>query len=976
MNTPPDENTLLALHRPFIVGSTELATPEHYDGGIPVRALEGDLQIILDPWPQMSIGDEVNVYWGDLSTPVRSITIEYESQVGERVVVTVPRGFVIDGDAKMFYSVTRLGQPPENYQPVLTLLVKTQRPGGFDDSPEEGHSGLKYSFIPDVSNGVDPAMAERGVQIRIEPYENMAAFDRISCVWGSQRISYYPVTQQQVDDPVNHPILLTATKQVIENHGDGPNVVVTFQVIDRVGNFPDERAPWAKITRVLVDLKGNRLNAPLVLVRDIPVSTIDLKELLDTNALTRVYTLEGDYAKGDEIEMTWTGTTAQGQTIIVGPLKQTVEFVPFQCDFVIPNASIKAIVKGWGEAKFVLKRAGAADRPSKSNSVNVEGEISQLPAAKVDEAPGGTLNPEELWATVRIPWYPGRQRSDQMTLIWEARDAAGIPVYYDDPRPVGNVPDDQPVLRSVGNAVIRRFNGLRVSVIYRVANDDGMVLDVRESLPFFMQVGVAMPQFPAPRVEEAGQDGTLDPAHVPSTGATWVMLYTQTLAGDRVTWSWQGSAPGGSTSDFIDLTSHTAGKPVKSTIAKPYVTANLNGTAVTSFSIQRDGQLLGTSAELKLRIGTAQTELPPPEVVEAPDLILDPNQHQQGFTVRFNTAEVPAGSEIELTIIGRDGEGSTTPQRKPVNGQQRVDFNIAPAITGANLKRSVLIEYKVLNTRAPTPAQTLELRIGELLQQSMPKPLLEGFAGEVLQISLITNATKVLCDKWPFQRGGLPIWLSYKEQRTDGTSRSKDQFVGTAHDQGAGLSYTAEVAWLRECKRDSTVTIVLKVGLFREAMVSDAVECEAKVYTVKAGLDDLTTFDRFNWNGWVPYWGYPNEIVLEHGEYFVRATNKYNQLNLIKSFDDIEIGEVYELSFKYQFPYVSTLYLNRDDTEIVSILNFPGSNTWKTHTITFPSKNTSPASPMKLQLALGFKSGQPIGSSKIDDIRLRHIPKT
>ena len=136
-------------------------------------------------------------------------------------------------------------------------------------------------------------------------------------------------------------------------------------MIDRVGNYPDERAPWAKITRVLVDLKGNRLNAALVLVDGKPVSTIDLAKLGDINVIVWIYTPENDFAVGDKVVMTWTGTAPNGQPIIVGPLEQTVEYVPFHCDFVIPNASVKAIAKGWASVGYILQRAGVADRPSK-----------------------------------------------------------------------------------------------------------------------------------------------------------------------------------------------------------------------------------------------------------------------------------------------------------------------------------------------------------------------------------------------------------------------------------------------------------------------------------------------------------------------------------------------------------------------------------------------------------------------------------
>ncbi|MGH8329699.1 MAG: hypothetical protein ACRES0_04625, partial [Pseudomonas sp.] len=352
----------------------------------------------------------------------------------------------------------------------------------------------------------------------------------------------------------------------------------------------------------------------------------------------------------------------------------------------------------------------------------------------------------------------------------------------------------------------------------------------------------------------------------------------------------------------------------------------------------------------------------------------DPNRYQDGFTVRVMTSTFKPDDAIELTVHGRPGDGSTIPERKMVNDQASVDFNVPAAITGANLKTVVNISYKVIRLGQETPSKTLELSIGALSQQSMPRPLIEGFAGELLEIGSIKDNTKVLSDKWPFQRSGLPIWLSYVESKTDGTTRSRDQFVGTPHDQGAGLSYTTEVQWLRECQADSKLAIVLKVGLFKEATVSDAVECQARVYTVKTGLDKLTTFDRFNWDGWVPHASYPSQIVLEQGEYFVQSTNYLNYLILNKSYDDIEIGEVYELSFKYQHSVATQLYVTRDGVVISNNVTIPASSTWRTHSITFPSKNTSPASPMVLYFQFGGVNGYPVGSSKIDEIRLRQVP--
>ena len=577
-DSEPHELTPLALY-PLIL--TDWTTPvEDYDGGIAVRAVEGGLRFVIDPWPVMSADDHVAVFWGSPLAQVWSKTIE-AGEENERVRGTIEAGHIVRGDASpVFYRVTRVGQPPEDSQPPLKLLVKLDRPGGYDDDQgTPGHSNLKY-LIPQaiIDNGVGPVEAEAGVPVTILPYPFMRKNDRVRLAWGRAEI-VATVTEDQARDPVNYPLIITVDKARIEFAGDSAGVAVAYQVVDEVGNYPDERSPWSAITYLLVDLGGNRLDAPLVLEADPVTNVIDLETLGDADVTVLVNTTGGQFKVNDKIVMTWVGTPAEGSPVIEGPIELPVVRVGVAVMFSIPNAKVKAIAKGRASVSYVLKSEGVADRPSKNTSVSVEGEISQLRPPSVDEAPGGILNPDEPWATVNIPWYPGRQGSDLVTLIWEASHPGGGTVYYEDARPAGNLPENQPILRSVSNTEIQRFNGLKVKVYYKVANDDVAVRSVRESLPFPMQVGVALPQFPRPEVEgvEPGSDA-LDPDKVPPTGATLVMPFLGTRDKDRVSYRWRGSAIGGSTDDYVDLTSQTAGKVVKFTVPKQYVTNNLNGT--------------------------------------------------------------------------------------------------------------------------------------------------------------------------------------------------------------------------------------------------------------------------------------------------------------------------------------------------------------------------------------------------------------
>ena len=641
--SPVTPQALRPLYFPALV---TLIPAEHYDGGIPIRAVEDDLQGIIPAWLTMSVGDHAEVFWGNDSAAVWSKTLKNDAELDQDVGFTIAKELVLEGDATpVFYRIKRKNQAPEDSTPVMTLLAKLTRPGGYDDIPgDDGHSDLKFSLSHDE---VDETLPPSGVTMRIVPYRNLTRYDRILARWGSQQVVHV-VTPQQAQDPVGNPIEVVFSRAIIDAAGDGARVAVAYQVIDRCGNFPDERAPWSATHHILVDLGGNRLDEPQVLVNGIPTDSIDLDQLGDEDVNVRVYITKDDFAVGDKVLLTWIGTPAQGSQIIVGPLEKEVLYVPFQLDFPIPNAAVKAIAKGAASVGYVRRRSGESDRPSKNASVTVIGDISQLVAPTVDEAPGGTLPPETRWATVQIPWYFGRNSSDLINLIWSAQTPGNDTIYYEDPRPVGNVAENQPVLRSVSNAEIQRFDGLVVKVYYIVTNSETGLLSVRESLPFMMQVGVPLPTFDRPEVEGADANDVLDPDNVPPTGATMLMPYLGTRDKDRVYFYWRGSASGGSFSGYVDLIPATAGRPLRITVEKQYVTANLNGTLVASYSIQRGGVSLGHSRELTLRIGTALVQLPPPFLVAPATDPLDVLAYPNGVTVRIEFPEASSGDQACL----------------------------------------------------------------------------------------------------------------------------------------------------------------------------------------------------------------------------------------------------------------------------------------------------------------------------------------
>lgn len=842
-NAPPvtPQATLKPMYFPAQV---TLDPAEHYDAGIPIRAVEGDLQGIIPAWLIMSIGDLVEVFWGNASAAIWSKELSNDDELDKDVAFTIAKGQVHEGDATpVFYRVKRRNQTPEDSTPFQTLLVKLTRPGEYDDIPgDDGHSDLKLTLSHDE---VDETLPPEGVTMRIVPYRNLTRYDRILARWGSQQ-RVHVVTPEQAQDPIKNPIEVVFSRALIDAAGDGDRIAVAYQPFDRCGNYPDERAPWSATHHVLVDLGGNRLDAPQVLVNGQPTDRVDLDTLGDDDVIVRVYTPTKDFAVYDEVLLTRTGTPAQGSQIIVGPLSKRVEFVPFHLDFTIPNAAVKAIAKGAASVGYVRRRSGESDRPSKNASVTVIGDISRLVAPTVDEAPGGTLPPETKWATVNIPWYPGRKSSDLINLIWWAQKPGNDTVYYEDPRPVGSVADYQPVLRSVSNAEIQRFNALEVKVYYVVTNSETALLSVRESLPFMMLVGEALPTFERPEVEGADANDLLDPENVPPTGATLVVPHLETRDKDRVNYRWRGSAIGGSLNSHVDLIPATAGRPVRITVDKKYVTTNLNGTVVADYSIERAGETLGHSHELTLRIG-AELELLPPSLVAPAEDPIDVLAYPEGITVRIEFPEALSGDRARLAEVDPPAGSPQFPLvefdiNKQVNTVLRPAFLAARNGKVSELRWNLNRNNDQIGKSPILPLNVLKIADGD---PRFPTPNIAGNTDRELDIQSLTEDARILAEKWPLFEPRQSIWVKCAGFDINGYPVSIDVTSGEPNDSSAGLSVAAPVDLLKNLKNQSELTTTLKVSLDGTGNSNTSVSFPLRTYIIKA-LPLVPLFENFD----------------------------------------------------------------------------------------------------------------------------------
>ncbi|EUB85127.1 RCC1 domain-containing protein [Pseudomonas sp. GM30] len=691
----------MALFPLFLPNAT--SSIEDYDYGVPVRAVEGGLRFSIDPWLSMAVADYLEIFWGNSLSAVWSKSID-KDDLNRRVTGSISESFIVRGDTHpVFYRVTRPGGGEgEDSLPLLSVLVKLDRPGGFDsDIGEPGHQGLRYS-IPQaiIDDGVGPDEAALGIPITILPYEFMRKNDLIRLTWGAEEL-VTKVEQRHIDDPLNNPLVVMVDAKTLEDAGDGARIAVTYQVIDECGNYPDERSPWAVTTYILVDLKQNRLDPAIVISADPDTDIIDLEELGEEDVEVIVNTAGSAFKVNDKIALKWFGIPAEGTPVIYEPAELPVVRVGVAVPFSVPNAIVRAIAMGRASVSYLLKREGTLDRPSKNASVSVSGAIERLPAPAVVEAPEGYLDPDLRWATVECPWYPGRRSSDLLKLIWEATRPGGGTVHYEEAMPVGDVPDGEPVLRNVISTEIQRFDGLQVSVFYTVANDDESIFNVRESYPFVMQVGEALPLFSSPRVLEAVSGTSLiDPDAVPPLGCKLIATHLETQVDDEVHYRWRGSVGNGSTSGSLRLTSQTAGKEVPFTVPKQFVTNNLNRRIVIDYFIVRNNKTLGYSLPLTLRVGNALLDFDPPTIDGSHGDQIDVSAVPGvGATLRLAAAYgLRVGDSGEIRWIGTPGGGTAIVPFRVESGEAGRDklVTVPRSVVLANVGQEISLDCTVV----------------------------------------------------------------------------------------------------------------------------------------------------------------------------------------------------------------------------------------------------------------------------------------
>jgi hypothetical protein len=840
---PPvdDDNTSLALRPLHISG---MHTPiVDADGGIDIRMAANTKGLFcrISPYLKMNEDDKLEIYWA--SEKILELKV-MAHEVNQPVFFYVPAPKVSGLIEDCYYVLTRVGETvPDEPSVPSRFLAKLYRPGWINadpHKPEQGHSRLFPVKLPPelIEQGViDAEWAKKGFPVTVPFYRDIAIRDSIRIYWGTFALASHLVTQQQAQEL--EPIVIQIDQETILSGGDSESLRVIYDVHDEVWNWADHHS---QLTHIGVDAGGWRLEAPII--KQSINGIITIRDLDKQPVTVQVHVVAKDFDLGDTVTVTWIGTPPENGKPMIHTVSRTVDNIPSILELSVPYEDVRAIAMGRADASYVLhKKDGSPSQSSKRTFASVVGDVNLLPEPTIQELIGDILESDTSLATVDVR-YPSMASGDLVNLIWLGELADGRPYLHEDQHTVTRNEADSGLITFYveGRHIIILDNG-QLDLSYRVSNDKTSMYAVTESERLLVKVQAVRATLPAPVVPEAEND-VLDPEKV----FDHVTVLIENLTKERediLTYYWTG--PFARTSDWIPITAPIVTQPIRFRVDAEYVSANIGEYVKVRYVLKHAKTgLFSYSATLNLLIGYKLGDLPPPEVDEAINGTLDPMHALTGVNVKTRYESMDSKIDlINLKWLGTPGAGTSDDQEKPGDDSGTVNFQLDPQVVGANINKTVLIDYHVKRYGRITPSQPLSLKVLDFQdpENQLPRPQIPQAVNGVLDLMEFTGNAAIRVDKWPHIAPKQCLWLRLEGKTTAGDDYVIHLLQGVQINTGqisAGLHEPLLRSELMKLGHSTPATAICKVAFDGTAQEYAAIEFPRLPVTVRTRYDYVT----------------------------------------------------------------------------------------------------------------------------------------
>ncbi|VVM52505.1 hypothetical protein [Pseudomonas fluorescens] len=818
----------LALNPPTIpaaVANGGLRWQDLNDPSSPVQ-----VQIVLQPGSVL-LNDFIDLMW--LGKRVAGDAVNADHLSTGIVTLSVAPADILehpDGLHTVEYTVTAAIGDQTEPSPPATVKVKRLLPGGNtgDDAGTE-YINENLQAPTGIPALIDDAIAELGITVTVPAYENMAVGDLPQLDFGGLRIPHAPLTEAEVGRPVTFRV---EKATLIAAPG---RVIVRYDIRDVVNNW----SRWSLHASTDVEAGENLLAAPRVL--DAIGGEIDLARLGDKDARVQTPVFSERMSLGDLVKLTWAGVTAVGLPVEVQLEKKVEEEdIGWPLDFNIPNDKVRAIAQGNAVVRYEVTFLSGSRLSSRRTTVAVIGQVELLPAPIVAGVVGDVLDPTSLppeGALVRIDKHFLINAGDTLLLLWEGKTANGTSLTHSIPIPVTGSGAENGVERRVPLIYITPLQGGTVTVSFTLNKNGGASLQ-SDKLP--LQVKSLGVNLPKPTIDYA-QGETLDPEAVPADGTTIRVNYTMET-GDRIDAHLDGVLD---FTDWFPVPANWNSKEVEFLVDKNYVDLNKDQNVQVFYIVTRGGQPLPPSEKQSLLIGSA-VELEPPRIKEANGNSLNPFAAKDTLTAVVTVDQSMIGAQLNVTWAGTAGGGSNTTTPVPVTALGDMDIPLPNSVVAFNLNKPVSVIYNVIRNGTPKPSKPLILAVQPIADgdPNLPTPTIDGAVGNTLDVRQVDDSAQLRIDEWLLQALNQNTWLDYKGTDKNGNAVELLLLAGAAHQQASGLVTAARVAWLRELKDGSALTITFRVNFDKVSNASNAVSFPQARLTIR----NLLVGGSENWN--------------------------------------------------------------------------------------------------------------------------------
>ncbi|MET0847828.1 MAG: hypothetical protein ABWY46_16690 [Pseudomonas sp.] len=877
MTTPESiDDGVLALSPPRVLLVTQPVVGAHVGLSLASSDLIPDGEgatVEVDP-PLSGTVDPGDVIWLWLLGETAFLDSKIITDVNAKTILRIPKGRLHpDRINELFYTITRNSSNIGKSEPNLTLLYNKIRPGLKDRFPEiDGHSELALLLPDAIKQGVGPDFVSAQVCVS---YPYCRAYDTITLKCNGE-IMTYKVGADEAPQPPNpgsaDPITVcfTVTRAYLDSavRPDG-KLDFSCTCTDQIGNTPDTDAVWSATQRVDEDLAGTLLSAALLREQlndpGDDLNFIDLKKLRGNPLLLIILTADSRFQLGYTLEALYTATSS-GQPDVVVRVSGTVEADEFGqkkiCVLEVPNDKVPA---GYRVAvTHELFNGTTWVGRSKTATALVVGESTieidaptlvppaTIPVDPLDHAQGVRVRVDfveaqpgdkaQLKLVNPLPGSPEfLELSLDQTFAIFTLDVVFLGLWY------GKAPQLRwDLIR--GGEVIAQSLALVVTVL-PISNGDERLL--------------------TPKILQAANDGDgpeLDVSNL-TAGATVKCLVWPLIAFGQPVWLHLRGKNASGGEHNITLLRHPNNAVHYAWLNAGYYNAPVLYSYLKDLG---DGSVLevwftaaldkGTDESKAVRFPvrryTVQAALmtpPAPKIKEASSNTLDPIAAKDHLTVVVpQYPDMRSTDKISVIWSGTVGNGSYTSEDFEVGTVGIKEIPIPNTVVVFNLGLPVTVSYIVIRDGVSTPSLTLQLTVGTIKNEDdrLPIPTLAGNTGPGLDVLQLTTKDLFELKQWPLQALRQVVWLRYDGLLDNGTAAELVIWGGLPHNYPPSDLATpltaALIAWLKNLKDGSKVTVTFEVNFDKVRNAVTKVTFPLRVYTVSTApelvvdITDLT----------------------------------------------------------------------------------------------------------------------------------------